>query len=160
MRYIKGMKVLFYIIVFLCVSVHAEKITGTVINVHDGDTVSVKSGTRQVKIRMFGIDAPELVQPFGRESKMFLLKKILHKKVEVKVEGIDNFKRTLGTVYLNRQNINLWMIKNGYAWHYDFFNKSKIYAGAEKEARKQKAGLWKDDNPQKPYLFRKQNRRK
>ena len=70
--------------------------TGKVIWITDGDTVKVLRDNQTVKIRLSGIDAPEMDQPFGKQSKRFVSKLIFGKTVDVKDLGLDRYKRTLG----------------------------------------------------------------
>ena len=43
-----------------------------VVKISDGDTITVLNGKEQTKVRLYGIDAPELKQPYGKKSKQFL----------------------------------------------------------------------------------------
>lgn len=54
---------------FLAISCLAETITGKVVSVYDGDTVTILDGTAQVKVRLEGIDTPETKQSFGTKAK-------------------------------------------------------------------------------------------
>ena len=126
---------------------------GKVVSVHDGDTVTVLQDARQIKVRLYGIDAPELKQPYGKKSKQFLANLIAGEAVEVEENGKDRYKRTIGTIYLNDKDINAQMVENGYAWAYRKF--SKKYAPQESEAKYQKLGLWRDEEPVPPWEFRK-----
>ena len=58
-------------------------LSGKVVSVHDGDTITILTEEKQVKVRLFGIDAPELKQPFGRKSKEFLASMIAGQIVKV-----------------------------------------------------------------------------
>lgn len=100
---------------------------------------------------MYGIDAPEKKQPYGKKSTEFLASLIAGKKVEVETHGKDKYRRTLGIVFYNKEDINAKMVKNGFAWAY----LRKKYVRLEYEARSKKVGLWQDDNPTPPYAFRK-----
>ena len=60
----------------------------------------------QVKIRLFGIDAPEKKQAFGQKSKDFLAELVAGKRVKIKEKGKDRYKRVLGVVFLNKSDIN------------------------------------------------------
>ena len=51
------------------------------------------------------------------------------------------------------------MVKDGFAWHYKYYDSTPAYAEAEKEARAAKRGLWNDPNPIQPYEFRKKKRK-
>lgn len=102
---------------------------------------------------MFGIDAPELKQPYGKKSKQFLANLIAGKVVEVEENGKDRYKRILGIVYHKGQDINAQMVENGYAWAYVKY--SIIYVDHESAARKNKRGLWQSSDPTPPWEWRK-----
>ena len=58
---------------------------------------------------------------------------------------------------LHRLDINIGMLKAGYAWHYKHYDKSPDYAAAESEARAAKRGLWASETSINPYQWRKEN---
>lgn len=140
---------------FLAILVIASPLfalSGKVVSIHDGDTITVLQDKQQVKVRLFGIDAPELKQPYGKKSKRFLANLIAGKVVEVEENGKDRYKRTIGTIYLNGTDINAQMVENGYAWAYRKF--SKKYTPQESQAKKQRLGLWRDKEPIPPWEWR------
>lgn len=125
-----------------------------VIKISDGDTITILTQQRkQIKVRFYGIDAPELKQPYGKKSKQFLANLIAGEVVEVDENGKDRYKRTIGTIYLNGADINAQMVANGYAWAYRKF--SKKYTAQESQAKKQGLGLWRDKEPTPPWEWRK-----
>lgn len=126
---------------------------GKAVSIHDGDTITVLQDKRQIKVRLYGIDAPELKQPYGKKSKQFLANLIAGKVVEVEENGKDRYKRTIGIVYLGNTDINAQMVANGYAWAYRKF--SKRYAPQESKAKKQGLGLWQDKEPIPPWEWRR-----
>nr|DAS58514.1 MAG TPA: nuclease-like protein [Caudoviricetes sp.] len=126
---------------------------GKVVSIHDGDTITVLQGKQQIKVRLFGVDAPELKQPYGKKSKQFLANLIAGQIVEVEENGKDRYKRTIGTVYLGGTDINAQMVANGYAWAYRKF--SKKYTAQESKARKQGLGLWQEKEPTPPWEWRR-----
>lgn len=128
-------------------------LSGKVVSIHDGDTITVLQGKQQIKVRLYGIDAPELKQPYGKKSKQFLANLIAGEVVEVEENGKDRYKRTIGTIYLNGADINAQMVENGYAWAYRKF--SKKYTPQESQAKKQGLGLWRDKEPIPPWEWRK-----
>lgn len=129
-------------ILLLLASLLSATLEGRVVSVHDGDTVTVLVDNEQVKVRLAEIDAPELKQPFGAKSKQSLSSKVFNKSVRVESAGKDRYGRTLGTVYLGEESVNLWMVKEGWAWRYDRYSKSDILRKAQEEARAGKRGLW------------------
>ena len=127
-------------------------LSGQVVKISDGDTITILTQEKQqVKVRLYGIDAPEKKQPYGQKSKQFLSNLIAGRSVEIQEKGKDRYKRVLGIVYLDGQDINEQMVLNGYAWAYVKY--SKIYAKQELKARSQNLGLWRD-KPIPPWVFR------
>ena len=132
-----------------------KKIVGKVTRVSDGDTVWVTDAAGRHKIRLVKIDAPESDQPFGKESTQFLKDLIYGKEVEVQWAEKDQYGRILGIIYLKHESgmveVNLTMVKNGCAWHYSYHDNTPAYAEAEKDARKNRRGLWAAEAPINPY---------
>jgi endonuclease YncB( thermonuclease family) len=130
-------------------------LTGRVVRVADGDTITVlDAANAQHKIRFHGIDAPESHQAFGQKSKQKLSDYVAGKAVTVTWKSKDKYGRILGTVWLGSTDINLLMLRDGYAWHYKRFDTNPVYAAAESEARAARRGLWSDPNPIPPEQFR------
>jgi len=126
-----------------------------VVGIHDGDSITVLTvEKKQIKIRLEGIDAPELKQAFGSRAKEHLSSLIMGKDVTLIVKGEDLYKRTLSKILLDSQNVNLSMVRDGFAWHYSKYSKDKKFAEAEAEARIKKKGLWMDQNPVAPWDYR------
>lgn len=143
-------QMLFLVLVALSLLAHPAK----VIKISDGDTITILTQQHeQIKVRLYGIDAPELKQPYGKKSKQFLANLIAGKVVEVDENGKDRYKRTIGTIYLDGKDINAQMVANGYAWAYRKF--SKKYTAQESKAKSQKLGLWQDKEPIPPWEGRK-----
>ena len=141
--------------------VYAEVLTGQVVSVSDGYTITVLDESKtQHKIRLAGIDAPEKVQPFGQASKKSLSELIYQKQVSVSWEKTDRYKRIVGKVSLQDQDICLEQVKRGMAWHYKQYQRYQTqedrlkYDRAEREARDNRIGLWSDDTPIEPSKFR------
>lgn len=133
----------------------ATTLTGKVVGVTDGDTITVLDAEkRQHKVRLEGIDAPESGQPFGTQAKKALSDKVFGKEITVKETGKDRYGRTLGHVYVGKQHVNRELVSEGFAWHYKEYNSDRDLASAENEARAAKRGLWRDDVPTAPWDFR------
>ena len=152
-------KIMFAIFIF-SLSIIAVAVSGKVIRVSDGDTILIQSGSQKIRVRMYGIDAPELKQKYGEESKKYLEKRITDKNVDIKVINQDQYGRKVGKVFYKNKDINLEMLETGNAWFYEYHAKhEKDYRKAFKNAKEQKLGLWKDKNPQNPRNFRLDHRR-
>ena len=150
-------------ILFSAVSlaIHAEVLVGTVVGVSDGDTITVVDADRtEHKVRLMGIDAPEKSQDFGAASKQALSNYIYQREVIVDYKKIDKYKRKVGKVILDKQDICLAMISDGMAWHYKDYEKEQskadrdLYSQAELKARQAKIGLWHDNKAIEPSAFR------
>ncbi len=125
-----------------------------VVKIIDGDTVQVLSASKEkIKIRLYGIDAPEKKQAYGKVSRNALADKIAGNIVKVSPNGKDRYERELAKIYLGNEDINRYMVRNGFAWA--FIKYSKEYAGDEIYARNNKLGLWRSNNPTPPWIFRK-----
>lgn len=142
-------QMLFLVLATLSLLAHPAK----VIKISDGDTITILQNKTQIKVRLYGIDAPELKQPYGKKSKQFLANLIVGEVVEVDENGKDRYKRTLGIIRYKDQDINAQMVLNGYAWAYVKY--SKIYVDQEKLAREKKRGLWQSSDPAPPWQWRK-----
>jgi hypothetical protein len=112
------------------------------------------AGNNQHKIRLNGIDAPEKSQAFGQKSREYLASLVSGKNVTVVYKSKDRYGRVLGTVFADSVNVNLEMLRGGYAWHYKRYDSTPAFAAAELEARKERRGLWIDPNPIQPEEFR------
>lgn len=137
----------------------AASIEGKVIKVADGDTIAIQTlNNEKIKIRLYGIDAPEKKQEYGIKSLDVLKKLSYGKTVDIEVKEKDQYGRTVGIVFLNGEEVNLKMIETGNAWYYKKYAKDQIsYANAEAEARKNKLGLWSFDKQMSPWEYRKLN---
>ena len=136
-------------------------IQGKVINVHDGDTVTVLDQfNKKTHIRLQGIDAPELKQDFGSVSQQNLSRMVLGKQVTIVWTKLDKYRRTVGTIMLDGHDVNIEQVKAGLAWHFKKYEDEQApadrqtYAAAEQQARAGKLGLWQDPNPTPPGDWR------
>jgi len=136
-------------------------LTGTVTAVHDGDTLTLSTNTTTEHIRLQGIDAPELAQPFGDNARQALLQQTLHQSVRVVYTQRDRYDRILGQVFTTPcVDVNQQLLSGGMAWFYtayacelDSARRSR-YASAEAQAHAQHLGLWHQSQPIAPWVFR------
>ena len=132
-----------------------KHLTGRVISVHDGDTISVLVGRHPVKVRLEGIDCPELGQPYGRVAKLFTSEHVFGKTVEVEQTTIDRYGRSVGRVFVNGEDLNNLIISAGLAWHYTQYSNDRALDVAEQSARAAHRGLWSQPNPTPPWVYRR-----
>ena len=149
----------------LSFSGYAVTITGRVVGIADGDTVTVLDAQKvQHKIRLAGIDAPEKAQPFGNRSKVSLSDLAFDKMVTVETDKRDRYGREVGKVLVNGRDVNLIQVERGMAWHYKAYEREqsssdrKLYDAAESDAKAARRGLWRDAEPTPPWEFRKAKR--
>ena len=152
--------IILFIILFL---ISANSFSKTIIGnarIIDGDTIHINSN----KIRLHGIDAPEIKQTCkidsetwycGEQSTKELKKLINNEEVECITNDIDIYKRYVAICSVNQININQWMVKRGWAIAYRYY--STDYIIEEKYARDNKLGIWKSEFL-KPYAYRRQNK--
>jgi endonuclease YncB( thermonuclease family) len=139
----------------------AETITGRCVGVHDGDSITVLApGNQQIKVRLEGIDAPELKQPFSQQSKEAMSGMVFGKEVTLNVSGKDRYGRTLAVVMVNGTNANLELVRLGLAWRYDKYSKDAALLAAQNEAKEAKRGLWSDPAPVPPWEWRAKKKAK
>ena len=138
-----------------------------VVRIYDGDTIKAVGHDIEIKVRLVGIDAPETSkdkdkagQPFGRIAEKYLAGIVLNRVVDIKGYGSDRYGRILAEIYIDDRNINLEMVKSGYAEVYSgnpprgFF--IKAYKEAEAWARSAGQGIWSQgENYISPALWRK-----
>ena len=155
--------------VLLCVGLlspaAAEHLTGRIIHIADGDTVTLLTEQNQsVRIRLSGIDAPEKRQPFGTRAREKMTSCAKGKHAVVDTHKKDRYGRQAGTVTVAGTDCGLELLKSGLAWYYAAYEKELPaakrlpYRHAEDNARKMKRGLWQDKNPQAPWDWRKVQR--
>ncbi len=108
--------------------------------------------------------APEINQAYGTQSRDNLIDAALHKKAKVRVFEADRYQREVAQVSVGTIDLNLMQIRDGAAWHYESYAKKQQsktaytdYSAAQKQAKEKRKGLWKKDNPQAPWQFRRQN---
>lgn len=136
----------------------SEVWTGWVSWVMDGDTVLlVRDGQHEpVKLRIEGIDAPETCQPGGPEARDALIRLALRKPVQVLDHGHDVYGRQIGRLSMDGVDFGAEMVRSGMAWAYRFRTGKGPYAGLQRQAQKQKIGVFAaDEIAMSPPVFRK-----
>ena len=132
-------------------------ITGRVVGISDGDTITVLQNKTQYKIRLYGIDTPEMGQDFGAKAKQFTSELVFGKEVQVVAETMDQYGRIVGTVFVNNICVNERIVKEGYAWVYRKYCDRPVcnlWLQYENQAKTNRLGLWNHLNPVPPWEFR------
>ena len=140
----------------LCPASQAATITGMVVSVADGETVTVlDAGKVQHKIRLGGIDAPEKAQPFGQQSKQSLSDLVYGKAVMVDTGKTDRYGREVGKVLADGLDANLEQVKRGLVWHYKAYQREQSPSDRlDYAAAAARLGLWQDAVPVAPWEWR------
>ncbi len=134
-------------------------IEGQVKEVTSGDTITIQTEEgRFYKIRLMGVDAPELSQTFGRQARSFTQSLAAGKTVQVEVTLVDRFQRRIGTVTLpDGRPLHEVLVESGHAWHYPALHPvSGRLDELEKQARQHRLGLWVDTEAVPPWQFRRE----
>lgn len=146
---------LFAFLIAICA--HADsQILGRVVVVSDGDTITLLTAeSKQVKVRLAEIDAPEKSQAFGNKSKQSLSEICFGKPTTLTVQDVDRYGRTVARVFCDEVDANAEQVKRGYAWVYDRYVKDKSLYSVQRDARDNTRGLWTDSAPVPPWEFRR-----
>lgn len=155
-----GMSVLASSLVVAAPKVALAQWDAVVVGITDGDTITVLTPNNdEVKIRLYGVDAPERKQDFGTRSREFLASLIFGQTVTVAPYGKDLYGRTIAKIFFNGRDIGLTCIEYGYCWWYEAYAKKEVqYKKAQEKAHKQELGLWAGPKPIAPWKFRKEKK--
>jgi endonuclease YncB( thermonuclease family) len=134
-------------------------------SIHDGDTLRVRSGTGEIlKIRFACVDAPELKQPLGQESRNYLRSMINEAggKVKIQIVDVDRYGRSVSELWTKSGLLQSRMTAAGMAFAYDQYSKNcpnwDAVKSSEKAASELKVGVWRSPNFERPWDYRKSNR--
>lgn len=126
----------------------AEQHTGST-RVIDGDTLDV-AGSR---VRLYGIDAPEAAQTCrrngrnwacGADAEEALVSAVAGQAVRCEEQDRDRYGRVVGICWVGSENLNAWMVENGWAVAYRQYG-GKIYDPEEVKARTARRGVWSSE---------------
>lgn len=134
----------------------SDNYLATCVRVIDGDTVDLADAEQKLhRVRIVGMDAPELAQPYGRTAKSALAELILHKEIQVLPEGVDKYNRELAQLRYDTSfgqlDVAETMISNGHA-----FSWGGVHYKAQEYAAAHRLGVWSDARYQeRPWLYRR-----
>ena len=143
----------------LCV---AQDWTGRVVRVSDGDTLEVLRGRATVRIRLHGVDCPELGQPFGQRARQRTGDLAMGKTVTVRPVENDRFGRVVAEILLpGGASLNRKLVEEGLAWWFRQYAPRNVELRLlEEKARDTRRGLWADRHPVPPWKWRSASKRK
>lgn len=144
---------------------NAQTVTGRVVGVHDGDTITLLDASKsQHKIRLDGIDAPELGQPFGRASKASLAQFLGKGEAVAECHKIDQYGRRVCRVLAGGRDAGVEQLRAGMAWYFRRYERElaperrQVHAELEAAAKEGRRGLWSDAEPVPPWDWRARGR--
>ncbi|MFB6349973.1 thermonuclease family protein [Moraxella sp. ZJ142] len=130
-----------------------------IVGITDGDTATcLTASNERIKIRFANIDAPESKQAFGTKSKQVLSDLIFNKEVDLKIDTVDRYGRSVAEVFVDDMNVNKHMVKMGWAWAYKEYLKDPHYLELQEKAQEFKEGLWIDKTAVYPQDWRRQQK--
>lgn len=151
---------LLVIIGLLAGTAHAQEVfAGKVLHVTDGDTLWVRPSTGGAprKLRIDGIDAPEICQSGGAAARAALAQHALHRQVRVTIRRRDDYGRGLARIELDGHDLGAQLVRAGQAWSYRWRHDPGPYAAEETLARQAGRGLFALGQPERPRDFRRRH---
>lgn len=132
---------------------YQARVTG----VYDGDTVTLLRLPEQsvVKLRLSDVDTPELCQPGGKAARDYLRRTVLGQVVTIQTRKGLTHGRSVGAIIHRGANVNLALVRDGWAWRYDEYSRDPTYEAAERGAVLRKVGIWAAGIPTPPWEWRK-----
>ncbi len=136
-----------------------KNLTGKVSEILDGSRILfVENNQSKTEICISNLETPENGQPYADVARQHLKDLILEKNVTINLKGIvEEDVCLIGDVYLNNININLQMVRDGVAWvnrYYSYPEGYSTFESVEKAARIEKRGIWQDESPVPPWIYR------
>lgn len=130
-----------------------------VMRVFDADTVWVQpdTGGRWRKLRLDGVDAPEICQAMGVAARDALAARLLAQAVTVRERAHDSYGRGLVVIEREGEDVNAWLVRTGWAWASRWRGQG-VYGKDEDRARDARRGLWAtEEAPETPRDFRRRH---
>lgn len=157
MRLFTRQLVVLLMLIFATATAMAKALDGVVSHVTDGDTLWLRPASGPpVQVRLQGLDAPEICQPFGRQARQALAARVLHRTVRISVRARDKYHRSVGTLSLEGEDVGAWLVAGGFAWSARYRGRDGPYARQELSARQGRIGLWAG-HAVEPRVFRQRH---
>ena len=126
---------------------------GQCVGVIDGDTIEILSDGKSLRIRLEGVDTPELGTPYSRRAKQYTSSQVFGRSVMVVPKEYDRYGRLVARILVDDADVSVLLVEQGLAWHYTKYSDDPLLARAEKRARSESAGIWSLPNPEPPWLL-------
>lgn len=129
-----------------------------VLRVVDGDSLWVRPpGGAPLRLRISGVDAPEICQRHGREARDALASRLQGQKLRVTLQHRDTYDRWLARLEGPDGDVGAWLVGQGHAWSMRWQHNPGPYAVQESAARKARRGLFVEVRPEPPRDFRRRH---
>ena len=136
----------------------APVFSAQVTKVVDGDSLEVKYAGQKIKLRLWGIDAPERRQAYGKQARVWLAAMVSGRRIEAQAKDIDVYNRLVALVWVDGQSVNEEMVRQGAAWVYSRYCREEIcdsWRGLQDDARSARRGLWANKRAIPPWQKRR-----
>lgn len=120
----------------------------------DGDTVVIRDDAQHYHLRLLDIDAPERQQAYGKQSRRSL-QQLCITDIRVEPHGTDRYGRTLGHLFCAGTDAGTHQVAHGMAWFNQRFSQRNDLRVAQQQAQQQQLGLWQQQDPMPPWVWRK-----
>ena len=114
----------------------------------------MRTAAETLKVRVAGVDCPEIGQPWSSRAKQFTSQLVFGKTVTIETHGTDQYGRMIGRVFVGTRDLSEELLRAGMAWRYEVGPPDNHLADAERAARQSRAGLWADAAPVPPWQWR------
>lgn len=151
------------VLMLMTSAVSALTLNGRVVDIADGDTLTLLVDRRPYVISIAAIDAPERYQAWGDRSKANLGRLSFNRAAVAHCTGVDRRGHQVCKLTVNNLDVGLEQIKDGMAWRVRNYanglsaEDQSAYESTELMAKLKRQGLWRDTNPVPPWRFRGEN---
>ncbi len=142
-------------------SLQKARFTAQCVHISDGDSIVLMYKGAKLKVRLYGVDSPEKNQPFADESKEMLKKYVNKKMVEVEGRGMDQYGRLVAIVKVDNVIVQEVLLTQGLTWYASSYCMESFcdkWKNKEEKARRLRKGLWAENNPKAPWVYKKENK--
>ena len=136
----------------------APLFSARVVKVVDGDSLVIDYAGERINLRLWGIDAPEARQDYGRQARSVLAAMVKGRQIEARGKDVDEYYRLVALVWVDGQSVNKEMVRRGAAWVYEYYCHEAIcddWRQLQDDARRERRGLWSNEEVVPPWRHRR-----